>query len=126
MYWDLLTREVLTISRPEAHGVGKHFGRRSTRMDVSFISLPMASSNLRRPKASHAAETSTSKNYISGSIRSSARTLAPGSTQSSPYHSSDWNCETFANWITEGKAESSQVNGIAVLAVIAAVAAAAR
>jgi len=116
---DLLTREVLKISRPKLTGVGKHFGvdLQDGRV-VHFASDGVI--QFTTPEGFACGRDVLHRKSLSADQYAVVlERLRLALLNPRPYHSSDWNCETFANWITEGKAESSQVNGIAVLAVIA-------
>jgi hypothetical protein len=118
--------EILVVSRPKIGGFGRHFG-----VDFQNGTVVHFTSNSQ-------IEFTTSEGFACNrdvkiervvpadrhpEVRERLDCLQQNPRQ---YRLGDWNCETFAIWLTEGKSESAQVNGAVFLAAATALLAAIR
>ncbi|HYL87708.1 MAG TPA: NC domain protein [Burkholderiales bacterium] len=128
MYFDLLRRpDILIISRPKFDGgFGRHYG-----VDFQDGNVVHFTSSGRieftTPEGFACGEDVATERPVSGEkYLEIQERLRIALMNPRPYQLGVWNCETFANWLTDGKATSFQVLGVVALAAIAAVVAAAK
>ena len=119
MYFDVPNLNILKISRSKLNGIGKHFGVHLRNGYVVHLTVD------------HQIEFTTPEGFAQGRDVDIESAIPEHQHQAvmdrlrlalanpRPYHLGEWNCETFANWITEGKSESQQVTGVVALAGLA-------
>lgn len=124
MWLDLMRPDILVISRPKVDGLVRHFGVdfQDGRVVHLLFSGEIEFTTPDGFALGHDVaieKVIPAEKYLEIVERLRSVLLNPR-----PYYAATWNCETFATWLTEGKAESAQVAGYVALALLAATAAA--
>jgi hypothetical protein len=126
MWIDLTRPDILVVSRPKLDGIGKHFGVDFQDGRIVHL-LTDGRVEFTTPDGFACGQDVAIEVEIPGQkyLEVQDRVLAL-MRNPRPYYLATWNCETFARWIAEGKAESGQVVGVLLLGLLAAAAVALR
>lgn len=106
---------ILVISRPKKSGLGTHFG---VQFPDGTVYDYVAGQDLRRVSRERFADGEIVTKvreipwHMAGVVRERLRELGRNPRK---YDLLQWNCETFAEWLTSGVPRSAQVIGVVVL-----------
>ena len=113
----LTPRQILVIARPKLNGLGEHFGVSVDNRVVHYT-------------ADRGFEQVSIEEFAQGRDVRIDRLVSPGlhgevvrrlrqiAANPRPYHAMDWNCETFANWLSGTPSVSRQVVAALGMAVL--------